>query len=347
MKKTMKTAVMTALKKIEIQDREIPEIAEDEVLIKVKDVGICGSDIHYYEYGNIGDFVVEPPFVLGHESGGEIVEIGSAVEGFEIGENVAIEPGIPCGKCEFCTTGNYHLCPDVVFLATPPYDGVFQEYINYPAHMVYQLPDNVTTEEGALVEPLNVALHALELSDAKIGQSAMVFGCGCIGLLTIASLKAAGITEIYATDIIPKRIEQAKAMGAKVVWNGKETDVIHEIKKLTHNKGVDAVFETAGSKITTQQTIAAVAKGGTIVVTGMAPDPTIPLDIITLVSKEAKMEGQFRYKNLYPKAIKLISEGLIDVKRVVSDRCSLEELPKMMDKSVKDKANIIKTVVHL
>ena len=172
---------MTGIRQIEIRDVPKPTIQADQVLVRVNHVGICGSDVHFYEFGNIGDFKVEPPFILGHESGGEVVQTGSEVTTLKVGDKVALEPGIPCGKCEFCKRGDYHLCPDVVFLATPPYDGVFCEYIAYPADLAFKLPEGCDTIDGAMVEPLNVALHALDLANPQLGESALVLGCGCIG----------------------------------------------------------------------------------------------------------------------------------------------------------------------
>ncbi len=347
MSKTMKAAVMTGIRKLEIQEVPMPTIDDNQVLVKVKHVGICGSDVHFYEYGNIGDFVVKPPFILGHESGGEVVEVGKNVTTLKVGDKVALEPGIPCGKCEYCKRGDYNLCPDVVFLATPPYDGVFAEYIAYPENMAFKLPDGVDTMDGAMVEPLNVALHAINLADAKLGESALVLGCGCIGMLTILTLKAAGVKEIYAVDVLPPRIEKARTLGVKEVWNGKDVDVLAMVDMVTNGRGVDMVFETAGTVKTTQLTIGAVAKGGRIVITGMAAEPLIPLDIIGLVCKEAKIFSQFRYKNLYPKGIKLIADKSINVKEVVSDTCTLDDLPEMFEKSIKEKDKVIKAVVEM
>ena len=161
MKGTMKVAVMNGIGKMGYTTRPIPTPKEDEVLVKLEYVGICGSDMHYYETGAIGNYVVKPPFVLGHEPGGTVVEVGSAVKHLKVGDRVALEPGKTCGHCKFCREGKYNLCPDVVFFATPPVDGVFQEYVAHEANLCFKLPDNVSTMEGALIEPLAVGFHAL------------------------------------------------------------------------------------------------------------------------------------------------------------------------------------------
>ena len=174
-------------------ERPIPTPKDDEVLVKLEYVGICGSDMHYYESGAIGDFIVKPPFVLGHEPGGVVVEVGKNVHHLKVGDRVALEPGKTCGHCEYCREGKYNLCPDVVFFATPPVDGVFQEYVAHEAGLCFKLPDNVSTLEGALIEPLAVGFHAANQGGAHIGQTAVVMGSGCIGLVSMMALKAEGV----------------------------------------------------------------------------------------------------------------------------------------------------------
>ena len=196
MERTMKVAVMNGIGKMGYTERPIPVPADNEVLVKLEYVGICGSDMHYYEMGRIGDYVVEPPFVLGHEPGGVVVEVGKDVTHLKVGDRVALEPGKTCGKCKFCREGKYNLCPDVVFFATPPVDGVFQEYVAHEADLCFKLPDNVSTLEGALIEPLSVGFHAAKQGGACAGQTAVVFGAGCIGLVSMMALKACGVSKV-------------------------------------------------------------------------------------------------------------------------------------------------------
>ena len=200
----MKTAVMLGIGKMGFEEREIPKVQDNEVLVKLEYVGICGSDLHYYETGAIGDYVVEPPFVLGHEPGGTVVEVGKDVKHLKVGDRVALEPGKTCGHCEFCKTGRYNLCPDVVFFATPPVDGVFQEYVAHEADLCFKLPENVSTLEGALIEPLAVGFHAAMQGGARAGQTAVVMGAGCIGLVTMMALKAMGVSKVYVVDILSR-----------------------------------------------------------------------------------------------------------------------------------------------
>ena len=203
----MNTAVMLGFGKMGFEERNIPQPKDDEVLVKLEYVGICGSDLHYYETGAIGDYVVEPPFVLGHEPGGTVVEVGKNVKHLKVGDRVALELGKTCGHCEFCKTGRYNLCPDVVFFATPPVDGVFQEYVAHEADLCFKLPDSVSTLEGALIEPLAVGFHAAMQGGARAGQTAVVMGAGCIGLVTMMALKAMGVSRVYVVDIMEKRLQ--------------------------------------------------------------------------------------------------------------------------------------------
>lgn len=271
MKGTMKVAVMNGIGKMGYTTRPIPTPKEDEVLVKLEYVGICGSDMHYYETGAIGNYVVKPPFVLGHEPGGTVVEVGSAVKHLKVGDRVALEPGKTCGHCKFCREGKYNLCPDVVFFATPPVDGVFQEYVAHEANLCFKLPDNVSTMEGALIEPLAVGFHAANQGGAHAGQTAVVMGAGCIGLVSMMALKAEGVSRVYVVDIMQKRLDKALELGADGVINSREKDAVQTILDLTDGLGCDLVIETAGTEITTRQAIEMAQKGANIVL--VAPNP--------------------------------------------------------------------------
>jgi L-iditol 2-dehydrogenase len=342
----MKAAVLNKPGEITIETRDIPRVKDDQVLVKIRHVGICGSDIHYYKDGRIGDFVVSGPIVLGHESAGEVVETGSGVSSLKPGDRVTLEPGRPCGKCGFCRSGKYNLCPDVVFMATPPYDGAFAEYVAYPADMTFKLPENMDTVEGALVEPLCVGLHAAGIADAHLGQSAVVLGAGCIGLVTMMSLKAMGVTQVYVSDVLPRRLEKAAELGATVVVNGGNEDTLAAIGKLTDGLGADLVFETAGNRVTTKQTAGLVKRGGRIVLVGMAPDSTINYDFNRIISKEASLLTVFRYRNLYQTGINAVSSGKIPIKKIVTDIFKFEEADKAMKYCIANAGNMVKGVIE-
>lgn len=343
----MKTAVMTDIKKVRIEEREKPVPKEGEVLVKVEYVGICGSDLHYYESGRIGNFIVEPPFVLGHEAGGTVVEVGSGVTHLKAGDRVALEPGKTCGHCEHCKAGKYNLCEDVIFFATPPVDGVFQEYVAHEAGLCFKLPDNVSTLEGALVEPLSVGLHAAMQGGAHIGQTAVVTGAGCIGLVSLLALKAMGVSRVIVVDVIEKRLQKAKELGADYVINGKEQDTVAEIKRLTEGRGCDLSIETAGTQITASQLIQASKKGATIVFVGYSASGEMTLPIGMALDKELTFKTVFRYRNIYPMAIEAIAAGKIKIKDIVTDYFELDDIQHAMDACVENKAEIVKGVIRI
>ncbi|MCD7842203.1 MAG: NAD(P)-dependent alcohol dehydrogenase [Lachnospiraceae bacterium] len=347
MEGTMKTAVMTDIRKVEIQRRPIPVPKEDEVLVKIEYVGICGSDLHYYEAGRIGDFIVEPPFVLGHEAGGTVVEVGSNVKNLQIGDRVALEPGKTCGHCEFCKQGKYNLCKDVVFFATPPVDGVFQEYVAHEAGLCFKLPDNVSTMEGALIEPLAVGMHAANQGDAHLGQTAVVTGAGCIGLVSMLSLKARGVSKVIVVDVMDKRLEKAKELGADEVINGAKEDTVARIAEITEGKGFDLGIETAGSQITAQQQIRAAKKGATIVFVGYSPSGDMTLPIGMALDKELTFKTVFRYRNIYPMAIDAVASGKVHIKDIVTNYFELDDIQNALDSCVDNKAEIVKGVIKI
>ena len=343
----MKVAVMNGIGKMGFEEREIPKPGNNEVLVKLEYVGICGSDLHYYETGAIGDYVVEPPFVLGHEPGGTVVEVGKDVTHLKAGDRVALEPGKTCGHCEFCREGKYNLCPDVVFFATPPVDGVFQEYVAHEAALCFKLPENVSTLEGALMEPLAVGFHAAIQGDAHLGQKAVVMGAGCIGLVTMMALKARGVSEVYVVDIMEKRLEKAMELGAAGVVNGAEEDVIAWAKKLTGGRGIDLVIETAGTEITTRQAIQIAKKGSNLVLVGYSKSGEMNLPMSLVLDKELTFKTVFRYRHIYPMAIDAVATGKVDLKGIVTDIFPLDEAQKAMDYSVNNKADIVKAVIQI
>lgn len=343
----MKTAVMTGIRKMGFEERPMPKPKAGEVLVKLEYVGICGSDIHYYESGAIGDYVVEPPFVLGHEPGGTVVEVGPGVDSLKPGDRVALEPGKTCGRCEFCKTGRYNLCPDVEFFATPPVDGVFQEYVAHPADLCFKLPENVSTLEGALMEPLAVGFHAAKQGGAQFGQKAVVLGAGCIGLVTMMALKACGVAQVYVVDLLENRLQKALELGADAVVNPQKEDAHSRILALTNGKGADLLVETAGSEATTRLCIAAAKRGGTVVLVGYSRTGELTLPISLLIDKELTVKTVFRYRNLYPLAIESVARGLVNLKGIVTDIYPLSEAPRAMEDSVLRKSEIVKAVLKI
>ncbi len=347
MEGNMKVAIMTGIGKVELTEREIPKPKKDEVLVKVEYVGVCGSDLHYYEAGAIGANVVEPPFVLGHEAGGTVVEVGEDVTHLKVGDKVALEPGKTCGKCEFCKSGKYNLCPDVIFFATPPVDGVFQEYVAHEADLCFKIPDNMDTMEAALIEPLAVGFHAARQGGAQAGMTAVVTGAGCIGLVSMMALKAMGVSKIIAVDVMPKRLDKALELAATDVVNGREQDTVAEILRLTDGKGADLVIETAGTEITTRQAIQFAKKGSTIVLVGYSASGEMKLPMSLALDKELTFKTVFRYRHIYPMAIEAVSAGRVNLKGIVTNIFDLDDIQNGLDQSVKNKADIVKAVIKI
>ena len=342
-----KAAFMTGINKIEIRDIEMPKLEKNKVIVKMEYVGICGSDVHYLEHGKIGDFVVNGDFILGHECAGTVTEVGADVKTLKKGDRVALEPGCTCGQCEFCKSGRYNLCPDVEFLATPPYHGCLENYIAFPENMCFKLPDNVSTKEGALVEPLSVGIHAARQGNVSLGNSVVILGAGCIGLVTLLACKAFGAADVTVVDVIPRRLEFAKKIGATHVINALECDVLKEIDNITEGKGADIVIETAGSAKTYSQTPYIVKRGGTIVLVGMAPQDIIEFNFAKLMNKEAQIKTVFRYRNIYPQAINAIAQGSIDVKSIVTHEFDFADTAKAFDFVINNKTDVVKAIIKI
>lgn len=338
---------MTGLNKMEMRDIEMPVLKEKDVMVKLEYVGICGSDVHYLEYGAIGDFIVNGDFILGHECAGTITEVGPGVTDLKVGDRVALEPGCTCGQCEFCKTGKYNLCPDVEFLATPPYQGCLENYIAFPENMCFKLPDNISTKEGALVEPLAVGMHAANQGEVKLGDSVTILGAGCIGLVTLLACKAHGATDITVVDVMQKRLDYAMKLGATRVINAMEEDAVKKMDEITDGHGTDVVIETAGNKITIKQTSYIVKRGGTIVLVGMAAEDIIDYNFAKIMNKEATIKSVFRYRNIYPVAIKAIADGIIDVSGIVTHEFDFTDTAKAFDFVINNKNDVVKAVIKI
>ncbi|MFA9465884.1 MAG: NAD(P)-dependent alcohol dehydrogenase [Velocimicrobium sp.] len=343
----MKVAVMEGIGKMGYIERPIPEPKENEVLVKLEYVGICGSDLHFYEQGRIGDIIVKAPFVLGHEPAGKVIEVGKDVRHLKVGDRVALEPGKTCGHCSFCKEGKYNLCPDVVFFATPPVDGVFQEYVAHEAALCFKLPENVSTLEGALIEPLAVGFHAANQGKAHLGQTAVVFGSGCIGLVSMMALKAEGVSNVIVVDVVQKRLDKALELGATVAINSMNTDPVEEILKLTNGRGADLAIETAGMEITTNQAIHVLRKGSIIVLVGYGKTGKINTEMSLALDKEITFKTVFRYRHIYPMAINAVASGKVNLKGLVSNIFDFDDIQNAMDESVHNKAEVVKSVVKI
>lgn len=322
-----------------------PQLGPADVLIKMEYCGVCGSDVHFYEHGQPG-YPDVYPFVLGHEGAGEIIDVGAEVTHLAKGDRVAIEPGIPCRVCEWCVGGRYNLCPNIIFLSAYRAHGVLRNYITHPALLCYKLPENVTSLEGALIEPLAVGMSAAVNAGIRIGQSAAILGSGCIGLVTLLALRAIGITDITMVDLFDIRLDKAKQMGAANVVNASDVNPVAAVRDLHRGDGPDFVFETAGHQVTAGQTVPMVKRGGTISIIGNVVGQT-PMDLQLMTSKELQLKTAFRYRNIYPTALEAVAAGRIDLSGIVSRIYPFDSAQQAFDDSITQKESMVKAVIHV
>ena len=310
----MKAAVLHAPGEIRIEERDPPTPGPREVLVQITAVGVCGSDVHYYEHGRIGPFVVEAPLILGHESAGRVVELGEGAGKHAVGDRVALEPGVPCGRCRECRAGRYNLCADVVFFATPPVDGAFAEFVAIHEDFAFALPDSLSDEEGALMEPLSVGVWACRKAGVSAGDKVLVTGAGPIGQLAMQCARAFGATEVTVSDVNPHRLELAARTGAT------RTAAPDDL-----GDDYDALIECSGHPGALIAGITALRPAATAVLVGMGPgeEGTLPLAVIQ--TREIWVTGTFRYANTYPTAIALAATGRVDLKAIMSRRFELDE----------------------
>lgn len=340
-------AFLVDKRRVEIMNCDMPSVSNTDVLVEVLHVGVCGSDMHIFEdpYYAVKD--IRLPVILGHECAGRVVTVGKDVRNFTPGDYVALEPGVPCGTCEYCMSGRYNICPDVRFLGARPWlSGAFSRYVSHPARWTYKLPESIDTIEGALLEPLVVGMHSVDRADVKMGDNVLIIGSGCIGLMTLESCLARGITNVTITDLYSNRLDMATKIGAESVIDVSSEDLISRSMELTSNKGFDVVFETAGSKTTAAMTAELVKRGGKIVMVGNVFGET-PFNFFKTNSKEVDILGVFRYRNLYPAAIELCGKGKMKTKKIVTDYFDFEEIQKALEYSISEKKYAVKTVVRM
>jgi L-iditol 2-dehydrogenase len=329
-----RAAILYAPGDLRVEQRPMPEPGPREVLVEIAAVGVCGSDVHYYEHGRIGSFVVREPLILGHESAGRVAALGSEVTKHAVGDRVTLEPGVPCGRCRECRAGRYNLCRDVRFFATPPIDGAFANYVTIHEDFAFALPDAVSDEAGALMEPLSVAIWACRKAAVSPGDRVLVTGAGPIGLLAQQCALAFGATEVTVTDVSDARLELARRTGAtRTLLAGEPLEE------------VDALIECSGHPAALSAGVAAVRPAGTAVIVGMGPeeDATVPLSLIQ--SREIWLTGTFRYANTYPTAIALAAAGRVDLEAIITGRYELDDAEAALNAGRRDPANVKAVVV--
>jgi len=307
------SAVLHAPHDLRIEDRPIPTPAPGQVLVEVRATGICGSDVHYYDHGRIGDFVVREPMVIGHESAGTIVAVGDGVDPGRVGELVALEPGVPCRRCEQCRAGRYNLCPDVRFFATPPIDGSIARFVAIEADFAHRAPEGLSHEQAAMAEPVSVGIWACRKAAVGAGDRVLVTGAGPVGLLAGQVARAVGAAVVTVTDLNAFRVGTARDLGLDGRSAAEPLDAAY-----------DVLLECSGAVPAVAAGLRALAPAGRAVLVGMGAD-SVPIDVPLVQTKELTVTGTFRYANTYPAALALIASGAVRTEPLVTHRWPLEE----------------------
>ncbi|HEX4249219.1 MAG TPA: NAD(P)-dependent alcohol dehydrogenase [Pseudonocardia sp.] len=334
---SMRACVMTGVRALRIEDRPVPVAGAHEVLVEVAAVGVCGSDVHYYRHGRIGDFVVDAPMILGHELSGRIASVGPEVDPARVGQRVAIEPQLPCRRCRQCTAGRYNLCPHMRFYATPPIDGAFCRYVTIDAEFAHPVPDSVSDEAAALLEPLSVAVTTMRKAQVAPGSSILVAGAGPIGVICVQAARAFGAARIVVAEPVAARRQRALAFGATQVLDPATDDVA----ALTPQ--VDAFVDASGVPVAVTSGIRAVGPAGRVVLVGLGADE-YPLPVSHIQNLEIIVTGVFRYTDTWPAAIHLAASGAVDLDAMVTGRYDLEHVADALE-SDSDPASLKSIVV--
>jgi L-iditol 2-dehydrogenase len=310
---TNPSAVLYAPGDLRIEERPVPEPGPGEVQVQVTAIGVCGSDVHYYDDGRIGEFVVRHPMVLGHESAGRISAVGADVDPDRIGQLVALEPGVPCGHCAQCRTGRYNLCPDIVFFATPPVDGSIARYVTLAADFAHPVPEGLDDAQAALAEPVSVGIWAARKVGVTAGDRVLVTGAGPVGMFAAQVARAFGALDITVTDVSDNRLAVARQLGLTAV---------RADEPLTAR--FDVLIECSGSARALQEALLRVDRAGRVVLVGMGPD-TVAFNVPLIQTRELCITGTFRYANTYPTALALIASGAVQTVPIVTHEFPLAQ----------------------
>ncbi|KAK3928529.1 Sorbitol dehydrogenase [Frankliniella fusca] len=342
------TAVLFKKQDLRMEKRPVPEPKDDEVLLQMGCVGICGSDIHYLVHGECATFVVKAPMVIGHEGSGTVAKVGKNVTHLKPGDRVAIEPGVPCRNCKACCSGKYNLCPNIFFCATPPDNGNLCQYYTHNANFCYKLPDNMSLEEGAMMEPLSVGVHACNQAELKFGDNVLITGCGPIGLVSLVAAKAMGASKVIMTDIVDHRLQVALKAGADAVIDvskGTIDDHEKQIKAALGGKLPEVTLDCTGFESSMRLAVRCTGTGGTIVLVGMG-NAEMKLPLADALTREVAIKGVFRYRHCYPKAIEMVASGKANVKQFITHNFTLEQTLEAFETARSGKGNPIKVMIH-
>jgi L-iditol 2-dehydrogenase len=334
----MRAAVLRGPGDVVIEDRPVPSAGAGEVVVRIRSVGVCGSDTHYYDHGRIGSLVVEAPLVLGHEAAGEVAEVGAGVTGLAVGKRVSVEPGVPDLSCRQCLAGRYNLCPNMRFFATPPIDGAFAEYVVVHQAFAHPVPDSIGDDAAALLEPLSVGVWACRKGHVTAGSRVLVTGAGPIGLVAVQTALAFGATEVVVSDVNPARLALARELGATETVDARETSVADLARP------PEVLLECSGHPPAISEAIRALDRAGRAVLVGMGGDE-VPLPLSVVQERELEVTGTFRYANTWPTASALVASGRIDLDRLVTGTYRLDQTEDALTAGRRDQ-NTVKVVVH-
>lgn len=320
-------AWLLGIKNLKIQPYNLPSLGPCDVRVKMKAVGICGSDVHHYKTMRCANFIVKQPMVIGHEGAGIVEEVGSEVKSLRVGDCVALEGGISCAGCRLCKEGRYNLCPEMKFFGSPPNNGCLAKEVVHPASLCYKLPENVSLEEGAMCEPLSVGVHACRRASIGPETSVLIMGCGPIGLVTILVARAFGAPRVVAADVDEHRLCIAKALGAnRTVRVSTDIQDIDEVEAIKNAMGgeINVTFDCVGVSKTMSTAIQATSSGGKVCLIGLAcTEMTVPLTLAA--AREVDVIGIFRYRNTWPLCIELLRTGKVDIKPLITHRFGFSE----------------------
>jgi L-iditol 2-dehydrogenase len=341
----MKSLMLREYKQLEIVDIPVPIPAPDEVLVRVKACGICGSDVHGYD-GSSGRRI--PPIVMGHEAAGVVAGMGSKVSGIQEGDRITFDSTIYCGRCAYCLRGEVNLCDrrQVLGVSTPEYrrPGAFAEYVLVPQRIMHRLPGDISFAEAAMVEPLAVAVHAVSLSEINENSTVLVVGAGMIGILVMQALRAANCSRIYISDIDDTRLRLAEQLGATATINAKKADTAAEIHGLTSGTGVDVALEAVGNSVAIKTAIDSLRKGGTVTLIGNI-SPTVEIPLQAVVSRQIRLQGSAASSGEYARCIDLLARGAVRVKPLITAVTPLEEGPRWFERLHSGEPNLIKIIL--
>jgi len=329
--------------------REFPleeSLGAHDVRVRILTVGVCGSDVHYYQHGAIGPFVVRAPMILGHEAAGVVEEVGGAVTSLKVGDRVCMEPGIPDPNSRATRLGLYNLDPAVRFWATPPVHGCLRPSVVHPAAFTFKLPDNVSFGEGAMVEPLAVGMHAANKARLRPGDVAVVLGAGPIGMVTALAALAGGCSRVIITDVQAPKLALAASLGPITPVNVRDQNLADVVRQATNGWGADVVFEATGHPSAVAQALDVLCPGGCVVFIGM-PGAPVPIDIVAAQVKEARLETIFRYAHVFPRALALMGSRKIDVRPLITDRYEFADSIAAFDYASAMKPTSVKVQIEL